>query len=361
MIGFNNIDHSSFEEWYIIQIYAPFSRHISAYKGSSQLHNVVAIKWGNYFNRYKQATLINYWPYELMPQALLTWFLLSLNSHIVSVKRGKNIIPNPLHNVVAIKWGNYFNGYKQATLINYWPYELMPQALLTWFLLSLNSHIVSVKRGKNIIPNPLEGCWQHFVAQRGFSCLLLTHWGRVTHICIGNPTIIGSDNGLSPGRRQAIILTNAGILSIGPLGTKFHEISIGIQTFSFKKMHFKMASAKWRPFCLGLNVLTHYSLVKVTVIWIIPIWESQIHFWIHLIDNKSNATINTVSYAHYDLVGKSTLVQEMLCWMGQLAIIWTNVGLLMHFCSTRAQWVNISLPRQRWWQYCRKQLCASSI
>ena len=30
--------------------------------------------------------------------------------------------------------------------------------------------------------------------------------------------IIGSDNGLSPVRRQAIIWTNAGILLIGPLG-----------------------------------------------------------------------------------------------------------------------------------------------
>ena len=33
--------------------------------------------------------------------------------------------------------------------------------------------------------------------------MILTHWGRVTHICVGNLTIIGSDNGLSPGRRQA--------------------------------------------------------------------------------------------------------------------------------------------------------------
>ena len=37
----------------------------------------------------------------------------------------------------------------------------------------------------------------------------LTHWGRVTHICLDNLTIIGSDNGLSLGRRQAIIWTNA--------------------------------------------------------------------------------------------------------------------------------------------------------
>ena len=34
----------------------------------------------------------------------------------------------------------------------------------------------------------------------------------------------GSDNGLSPGRRQAIIWTNAGILLIGPLGTNINEI-----------------------------------------------------------------------------------------------------------------------------------------
>ena len=46
----------------------------------------------------------------------------------------------------------------------------------------------------------------------------LTHWGRVTHICVGKLTIIGSDNGLAPGRRQAIIWTNAGILLIRPLG-----------------------------------------------------------------------------------------------------------------------------------------------
>ena len=53
----------------------------------------------------------------------------------------------------------------------------------------------------------------------------------------GNLTIIGPDNGLSPGRRQAIIWTSAGILLIGPLGTNFSEILIGIQIFSFKEMH----------------------------------------------------------------------------------------------------------------------------
>ena len=79
----------------------------------------------------------------------------------------------------------------------------------------------------------------------------LTHWGRVTHICVNKITIIGSDNGLSP----AITWTNVGILLIGPLGTNFGEMLIEIRTFSFKKIHLKMSSGKWRPSCLGLNVL----------------------------------------------------------------------------------------------------------
>ena len=84
----------------------------------------------------------------------------------------------------------------------------------------------------------------------------LTHWGRVTHIiCINKLTIIGSDNGLSPGRRQAIIWTNAGILLIWPLGTNFGEILIKIDIFSFMKMHLKLSSGIWQPFCLSLNVL----------------------------------------------------------------------------------------------------------
>ena len=77
----------------------------------------------------------------------------------------------------------------------------------------------------------------------------------MTYICVGNLTTIGSDNGLSPDRRQAIIWTNAGILLIGPLWTNFSEISIKSPTFSFKKMRLKVTSAKWWPFFLGLNVL----------------------------------------------------------------------------------------------------------
>ena len=63
----------------------------------------------------------------------------------------------------------------------------------------------------------------------------LTHWGRVTHICISKLTIIHSDNGLLPGRRQNLIWTNAKILWIGHLGTNFSENLIGIKHFHSRK------------------------------------------------------------------------------------------------------------------------------
>ena len=100
----------------------------------------------------------------------------------------------------------------------------------------------------------------------------------MTHICVGNLTITGSDNGLSPGRRQAITWTNVGILLIRPLGTNFSEMLIEIPTFSFKKIHLKMSSGKWRPFCLGLNVLRtchHYlrcSTSHIACTWALLLW-----------------------------------------------------------------------------------------
>ena len=74
----------------------------------------------------------------------------------------------------------------------------------------------------------------------------LTHWGRATHMCVSKLAFICPDSGLSPGRRQAIIWTNVGILLIQTLGTNWSDIlSQGcmsdineIHTFSVK-MHLK--------------------------------------------------------------------------------------------------------------------------
>ena len=76
----------------------------------------------------------------------------------------------------------------------------------------------------------------------------------MAHIYVSKIAIIGSDNGLSPCQRQAILWTNVGILLIVTLEAKFSEILSETDAFSLMKMQLK-TSGKWRPFCLGLNVL----------------------------------------------------------------------------------------------------------
>ena len=115
-----------------------------------------------------------------------------------------------------------------------------------------------------------------------YHCGRLTHRGRVTHMWVGKLTIIGSDNGLSPRRHQAIIWTNVGILLIGPLRTNFSEILIRIQIFSFKKMHFKMSICEMVSILfraqfvnkqctvssLTPNILISYSKIFGMVYWL---------------------------------------------------------------------------------------------
>ena len=106
--------------------------------------------------------------------------------------------------------------------------------------------------------------WQLFC--RGHDILT----ALVTHIFVIKLTITSSDNGLSLDRGQAIIWFNAGILSIRTLGTNFTEFLSKIHTFSFKKMHLRMTSAKRRSFSLCLNVLKCLKL-----------WQQELYFRIH--------------------------------------------------------------------------------
>ena len=103
--------------------------------------------------------------------------------------------------------------------------------------------------------------------------------------------IIASDNGLSPDRRQAIIWTNAGLLSIAPLRTYFSENLIKKQPFSLKKMHVKTSSAQWCPSCLGLNVLNHNKTERYKNVWHSP----KIYVSSHLTHVKTKYVIQ---YAH---------------------------------------------------------------
>ena len=92
--------------------------------------------------------------------------------------------------------------------------------------------------------------------------MVLTNGDRVTHICVSKLTIIGLGNDLSPGRHQAIIRTNAGILLIQILRTYCSEILCEFHIFSLKTA-LKNASAKSRQFCLNLTVLTTESLLSI--------------------------------------------------------------------------------------------------
>ena len=91
-------------------------------------------------------------------------------------------------------------------------------------------------------------------------CHALTHWGRVTHICVRKLTIIGSDNGLSPGRRQAIIWTNDRILLMRPLGTNFSEIFIRNSNIFIHENALENVVCQMASICLGVNVLNSQGI-----------------------------------------------------------------------------------------------------
>ena len=93
---------------------------------------------------------------------------------------------------------------------------------------------------------------------------LSTHWGRVTHIyaSVNELVMIGSDNVLSPGRRQAFIWNNVGILLTEPLGTNFSENFIEIYSFSIRKMHLKISPEKKSAILSGPRCVYSASIIQ---------------------------------------------------------------------------------------------------
>ena len=143
---------------------------------------------------------------------------------------------------------------------------------------------------------------------KGIGTKCLTHWGWVMHICVSKLTITGSDNDLSSGRCQAIIWTNAVILWIGPLGTKFCKILIEIHIFSFKKMHLKMLPAKWRSFGLSLNVLISQMSACAS-----NVFEESVY-------NRNKCIIN--QYYRIYCIKSSFAIRTILNWLWPCDAIW---------------------------------------
>ena len=106
--------------------------------------------------------------------------------------------PNILWDLLHISW--HLSVYLFQCILHKWLNHLVfkfeysektyviPWLLMTWLLAS---------------PGHQQPCYWHCRICKSFLLLneWLTHWGRATHICVGKLTIIGSDNGLSPGRR----------------------------------------------------------------------------------------------------------------------------------------------------------------
>ena len=172
--------------------------------------------------------------------------------------------------------------------------------------------------------NTVQWC---FYASPGLH--VLTHWGRVTHICVSKLIIIGSDNGLSPVRPQVIIWTNAGILLIGPLRTNFSEISIEIHIFSFKKMHLKMSSGNWQPSCVGLNVLMTWKMVGKTckISLVISNCKKNLNWWIWPIA-PNNCKIVQMKMQYISVAWCMTAVSPV-CWQ------WGYHGLALSYQNVR--------------------------
>ena len=164
---------------------------------------------------------------------------------------------------------------KASVFFAIWPKEIfLSQCKIPWKIgisvIRLLAHIstAAVPCAKFCIDHLLEFGWEWNKFSRK-----LKRDGEILHkmdpctqsvnSCVGKLTSIGSDNGLSPVRRQAIIWTNARVLLIGPVWANFNEILVGVQIFPFRKMHLHMSSANLRPVCLGLNVLTHCGLVTL--------------------------------------------------------------------------------------------------
>ena len=119
---------------------------------------------------------------------------------------------------------------------------------------------VVVNAGKVIL-------WHSWFFQWYGNWSALTYWGRTMHICVRKLTMIGSDNGLSTGRRQAIIWTNAGILFIGPLGANFSDILI-IQDNTLEHVVCEMASVLSLPQCVN-----HYTTQTVYIFRVLNVHQ----------------------------------------------------------------------------------------
>ena len=86
----------------------------------------------------------------------------------------------------------------------------------------------------------------------------------MAHICVNKLDVIGSSNGLSPVRRQAVVWINDDLLLIGPLEIIFGEIAIKITSTFIQEDAFENVVCETGLFCFGLIV---FQACKFTALY----------------------------------------------------------------------------------------------
>ena len=164
------------------------------------------------------------------------------------------------------------------------------------------------------------------------------------HISISKLIIISSDNGLLPGRHEAIIWTNAVMLLIQTSKANFSEILSEIHTFSFKKMHLKMSSGKWRPFCLCLNVLIPCVCI-LCLLLTLTVWLSPI---LHLADLYSRDH-SVCAPSQWETALQCNAVFHWLGAYTEWSLYSTRNHLSDLMCSTELLCINKTQESSSWW------------
>ena len=177
---------------------------------------------------------------------------------------------------------------------------------------------------KWLIGSELSSKWKFCSKCASFA---LTHWGRVMHICVSKLTIIGSDNGLSPDRRQAIIWAKAGILLIGALRNKLkwnlnQNSNIFIQENAFESVVCETAATLSQPQCVNssptsaecMDQFTRSTLVQVKACGLNgpkPLLEPMLTYWQLGLGNKLQWNLNSNS----NIFIKENAFENFLCEM----------------------------------------------
>ena len=99
----------------------------------------------------------------------------------------------------------------------------------------------------------------------------LTHWGRMTHICVSKQTNIGSDNGLSPWLAPSHYLNQCWNIVNWTLRNKLQwnpnwNSCTFIQENALEDVVWKMAAILPRPQCVKTMVTRSYLIMGITIL-----------------------------------------------------------------------------------------------